>query len=172
MSILLLDELHQALVDAETLYHRLVLLVGESGSGKTPLLRLMAADLKINVINANLSLCTQLLELNPKQRALRLPKLLEKVIVAHANDNEVGNRAGNGAGSNPVIILDNIEILFDTTLRLDPLRLLQNISRNRTIVASWNGRVEGNYLLYAEVGHPEYRKYELGSFLVVPTEQK
>ncbi len=42
-----------------------------------------------------------------------------------------------------VVLLDNLEILFDTALEVEPLRLLQVSSRNRTIVASWNGSYIG-----------------------------
>src|SRR5262249_10886000 len=57
------------------------------------------------------------------------------------------------------VALDNIELLFDATLRQDPLRLLQLVSRNRTVVASWNGDVTGRTLTYAAAGHPEHRRY-------------
>lgn len=155
------EKIKRLLLDAEAQYHRLVLLVGESGSGKTPLLHLLAEELDTSVINVNLALCTQLLALPPKQRALRLPMLLDEII---------SEQAIYETGSQSVIILDNLEILFDTGLQNDPLRLLQGISKNRTILASWNGRVEENHLLYAEIGHPEYRKYGLNSLLFVTTE--
>jgi hypothetical protein len=67
------------------------------------------------------------------------------------------------------VVLDNIEILFDKDLKQDPLRLLQGISRNRSVVASWNGTVSGSKLLYAEAGHPEYRSYDLEDTLIVST---
>ena len=65
------------------------------------------------------------------------------------------------------VILDNLEILFDNALQQDPLRLLQSISRNRAVVASWNGIVNSGRLLYAETGHPEYRSYDSIDALIV-----
>ena len=59
----------------------------------------------------------------------------------------------------PLVLLDNIEILFDAALKQDPLRLLQGVSRNRTIVAAWNGTLENRYLTYASPEHPEHRRY-------------
>jgi len=43
------------------------------------------------------------------------------------------------------------------------------ISRNRTLVAAWNGSFENNYLIYAEPDHPESRRYSYSQsdFLVV-----
>ena len=145
------EKVKRSLDAAEGLYYRLVLLAGEAGSGKTATIRNVAADLGVPVINLNLELAKQMLELSPKQRSLRLPEILEGVVDRHQ----------------PAVVLDNLEVLFDKNLNQDPLRLLQRISRNRTVLASWNGRVERGKLLYAEVGHPEYRKYEINDMLIV-----
>ncbi len=64
-------------------------------------------------------------------------------------------------------VLDNLEILFDKDLKQDPLRLLQGISRNRTVVASWSGIYAEGRLFYAETGHPEYRIYQSVDALIV-----
>ena len=145
------DKIKRSLQAAEGLYHRLVLLVGESGSGKTGVLRDVAKDLGAEVINVNLALSTELLELTAKQRALRLPGILDQIA-----DN-----------AQAIVVLDNLEILFDKDLKQDPLRLLQGISRNRSVVASWNGTTARGKLMYAEAGHPEYRSYELVDLTVV-----
>jgi len=58
-----------------------------------------------------------------------------------------------------LVLLDNIEILFDVHLKQDPLRLLQGLSRNKTVVVAWPGRVLNDTLIYAEPEHPEYRRY-------------
>lgn len=141
----------QSLQEAETLYHRLVLLVGESGSGKTATLRAVAAELGTHVINVNLELSARLIELTERQRTLHLSALFGGVV----------EEAGT------VALLDNIEILFDHGLRQDPLRLLQSVSRNCCVVASWNGAVTGSKLTYAESGHPEYRSYDAADALIV-----
>ena len=49
-----------------------------------------------------------------------------------------------------LILLDNIELLFAVELAQDPLRLLQSLSRNRTVIASWPGTFDGQSLTYAE----------------------
>jgi hypothetical protein len=66
-----------------------------------------------------------------------------------------------------VILLDNIEILFDVSLRQDPLRILQGFSRNKTVVAAWDGSIDNEYIIYATPDHPEYRRYRFRDFLVV-----
>jgi len=145
------DKLKQALQTAEGLYYRLVLLVGEAGTGKTLLLRNLAQELETEVININLALSTELLELGTKQRALALPELLAQIIDK----------------TKPLVLLDNLEILFDKHLKQDALKLLQGLSRNSSVVASWNGRLIADKLIYAEAGHPEYRSYELTDLLIV-----
>ena len=141
----------RSLKTAEGLYHRLVLIVGQAGSGKTTALHAFSAEVNAQVINVNLELSGQLLEMTAKQRTLRLPKLLEQI-------------AATGAQT---VVLDNIEILFDVELRQDPLRLLQHISRNRNVVAAWNGRMDGQKLIYAEPGHREYRQYRAKDVVIV-----
>ena len=138
------DNIKHALKTADSLYHRLVLLVGESGSGKTQTLQAVADDVGTSVINVNLLLSTELLELSTKRRALRLTSLLDDALADCA----------------PPLMLDNLEMLFAIQLRQDPLRLLQEISRNQVVLASWNGKYEASKLLYATPDHPEYRCYE------------
>ena len=145
------DKIKRFLKEADGLYYRLVLLVGKSGSGKTGVLRNIADEFGTSVININLALSRKLLELTAKQRSLRLQETF----------NLVTDKA-----QSPVV-LDNLEILFNKDLSHDPLRLLQGISRNRAVLASWNGTSCNGRLLYAEAGHPEYRSYDLGDMLIV-----
>jgi DNA polymerase III delta prime subunit len=144
-------KIRQSLQAAEGMYHRLVLLVGETGTGKTGVLRDVAEELGTSVININLALAGELLELTAKQRSLRLQDILDRI----------------AARDRSPVVLDNLEILFDKDLKQDPLRLLQSLSRNRTVLASWNGTMNCGRLLYAEAGHPEYRSYESIDALIV-----
>jgi hypothetical protein len=145
------DKIKRSLQAAEGLYHRLVLLVGETGSGKTGVLRDVADDFGTSVVNINLALSSELLELTARQRSLRLPGILDQI----ADKAQL------------LVVLDNLEILFDKDLKQDPLRLLQGLSRNRAVIASWNGTSTGGRLLYAETGHPEYRSYDSADALIV-----
>jgi len=141
----------RSLQSARSLYYRLVLLVGKSGSGKTSVLRDVAEELDAPFININLELSERLLELTAKQRILRLPGILDQI-----------TQTGYST-----VVLDNLEIFFDKELKQDPLRLLQGISRNRSVVASWNGSIVRGKLTYAETGHPEYLCYDLIDTLIV-----
>jgi len=65
------------------------------------------------------------------------------------------------------LVLDNLELLFDQDLKQDPLRLLQGLARNRTLLASWNGTFSIGRLGYAVPGHPEYLAYDAPEALIV-----
>lgn len=140
---------------ADELYHRLVMLVGPAGAGKTAALRDVHNRTAAPLINVNLELSRRMLDLTERQRALQLPRLLSDIVGAFATE---------------VILLDNIEVLFNVSLMQDPLRLLQGLSRNNTVVAAWGGSIDGEYMFYATPDHPEYKRYPLRDFLVVNLE--
>ena len=140
---------------AESLYHRLVLIVGPQGKGKTRALQNIAKRLDAPLMNINLELSRLMLDLTERQRALQAQRLLARIAAEPGSD---------------IILLDNLEILFDIALRQDPLRLLQGLSRSRTVAAAWNGAIENGYLVYAAPHHSEYRRYPVDGFLVVTTE--
>jgi len=147
----LADRVTRSIEQSAELYHRLTLVVGPAGSGKTRALCEVQRRMGAPRVNLNLELSRQMLELTIRQRALQLPRLM----------NEIVDQAGHD-----VILLDNVEILFDVNLKQDPLRLLQGIARNRTVVAAWNGAVENGQVSYATPEHPEYRRYPVHDFLV------
>ncbi|NCD42114.1 MAG: BREX-3 system P-loop-containing protein BrxF [Bacteroidia bacterium] len=151
MSGAIQSKIKTSLVTADSLYHRLVLVVGENKSGKSAVLRDVANKFNMPVTNVNLEISALLLDLTNKQRSLRLPGLLGEIL--------------NNA--HPFVILDNIEILFDKDLKQDPLRILQGISRNHSVIASWGGYFSNGRLQYAEPGHSEYRNYESVGALIV-----
>ena len=143
----------QAIEDAERQFHRLVLLVGPFGSGKTPILRQLARDKGYAYVNVNLTLSQRMLELTRLQRARQVASLVQDLVAAQDSG---------------VILLDNSEMLFDPALQVDPLRLLQSVSRNRTVVVAWNGSYRNETLTYAEPNHPEYREFkDLGAITVL-----
>jgi Cdc6-like AAA superfamily ATPase len=134
-------KLEQAIQQAASQYFRLVILAGAPGAGKTAALQSVAQKMNCQLVNVNLELSKRMLELTRTQRSRQVERLLKAVIAAVPGD---------------VVFLDNLEILFDTGLEVEPLRLLQIVSRNRTIVASWNGSYWDGTLTYAKPGHPEF----------------
>ncbi len=189
----LVEQIIHKIDQAAQLYYRLILVVAPSGMGKTMALRevanaafLIGDNIKVKLkaswcdstslfpffspneerstkhtefgyTNINLALSQRLLSLTERQRSLQVFRLLNEIVEENGTQ---------------VVLLDNIELLFDTSLKQDPLRLLQGISRNRTVVASWNGSIENEHLIYAQPDHPEYRRYPTTGLLVIGIEQR
>ena len=162
---ILADRVVQKIGQAAELYHRLVMLVAPAGAGKTAALQDVHERTAAPLVNVNLELSRRMLDLTERQRALQLPRLLAEIVGASAADlpaprSEAARQAG-------VVLLDNIEVLFDVSLKQDPLRLLQGLSRNKTLVVAWNGSTDGRHVVYATPDHPEYRRYPLRDCVVV-----
>jgi len=151
----LANEVMLRIGQAAELYHRLIVLVAGAGVGKTAALRDVHKRTAAPLVNINLELSRRMLDLTERQRALRLPHLLSEIVNTFPAD---------------VILLDNIELLFDVSLKQDPLRLLHGLSRNKTVVAAISASIDGEHLVYAMPDHPEYRRYPLRDFLVVRPE--
>ena len=151
----LADRVIRRIGQAAELYHRLVMLVAPAGAGKTAALQDVHERTMAPLVNVNLELSRRMLDLTERQRALQLPRLLAEIV---------------GASAAEVVLLDNVEVLFDVSLKQDPLRLLQGLSRNKTVVAAWSGSIDGEHMVYATPDHPEYKRYPLRDFLVVNPE--
>ena len=144
---------------AQELYHRLILVVAASGTGKTGAVKQAAESRGWAYLNVNLELSKRMLDLTGRQRSLQASSVLRDLV------KDVGGET---------VVLDNNEILFDLALQLDPLRVLKDLSRTKTIVATWNGQIDKSGLKYAEPDHPEYQHYPMSEvdFLSVATEGK
>ncbi len=151
----LAEQIIRKVEHAAEFYYRLLLVVAPAGSGKTTALQGVRDRTGAPLVNVNLELSRRMLELTEQQRALRVSLLLQQIV---------------GNGGDEMILLDNIEIIFDVGLKLDPLRLLQGLSRNKTVVVAWKGAIVEDFLTYAVQAHPEYKRYPVRDFLVVSPE--
>jgi len=146
------DDIIQKAQEAHSLYYRLVLVIGQHSSGKTSVLRKVNERINAPLINVSLEMSRQLIGLTDMQRKLRAAEILSELVSQFSDE---------------LVLLDNIELLFDCSLSLDPLKLLQNLSHNKIIVATWPGRLESSYLCYASPGHPEYRSYRINDIILI-----
>ena len=157
MSYQVTDAIFARLQQVAPRYHRLVLVVGPAGAGKTNALEAVRKRTGAPLANLGLELSRRMLELTLDQRPLQLRPFLEQLL----------ETLDEGGG---LVLLDNTELLFDATLKQEPLSLLQGLSRNKTVVAAWTGVLEDGKLRYAAPGHPEHRQYppdDLRSLAVV-----
>jgi hypothetical protein len=151
----LLERIASAMEDARGLFYRLVVVLQPEESERAHLGRLLAERYELGRVNVGLELGEKLMDLPARQRPLHVGRMLEDIA------REVEER---------VIVLENIEILFEVSLKQEPLRLLQGLSRSRIVVAIWSGTLENGNLIYAVPGHPEYRSYPATDLLLVDVE--
>lgn len=132
-----------AIEHAAARYYKIVLVVGKSGSGKTNLLKKICGQMQIPLINLGIELSQKLLPLTTRERKLKTCEIVSELI---------------DALDAPRLAIDNTEIIFDPSLMINPLGLLQSLSRTRLLIWSWNGEVENGHVTYAYPGHPERQR--------------
>jgi len=150
------EELEKLLADVPSLHSQLILLVGPPGSGKTAALLGLAKKLSgpsgdVTPLNVGSALGALLATVPGKARSLEAAHLLRELADEHSH--------------NSVLLLDNIELLFDHHLRLDPLDLLKRQAQSRPVVAAWPGALHDGRLIYARMGHPEYQDYAVSGLV-------
>jgi hypothetical protein len=143
----MIDRLDRLVGDVAALHSKLIVIAGASGAGKSALLANLGGRHDAPVLNVGSELGRRLAARPVKQRALAVPTLLRDLADEHA--------------AKDILLLENIEILFDHMLRLDPLDLLKQLARSRRVVAVWPGELRDGRLIYAEMGHPEHQDYGL-----------
>jgi hypothetical protein len=152
----MLPRLKQLVDEVAPLHSKLILLIGPPGCGKTALLSGLAEQVHVSVMNLGMELGTRLSKLPNKQRRLQAGNLLREIADEHA--------------SGDLLLVDNIELLFDASLAINPLDLLKRLAHARRVVAAWPGEHRQGSgaprLTYAETSHPEHRDYSLDG--VVP----
>ncbi len=148
----LVERLLREVGRVRTAYHRLVLLVGPFGSGKSEALRQTADRSGGRLLNLNLEVSRGLLDVEVRRRALEFPQVLGRLV----------------GRDESLVFLHHIEMIFDPAFELDPLRLLRELSRSRTVVAAWSGGIERKtHLTYANLGHPERQSHPVDDLVIV-----
>lgn len=146
---MLRHDLTNTILEARNSFHRLALLACADSTCRH-------GDFQEygQVLSLGRALSEGLLDLSGRQRVFRVGRLVEEMVSESRGD---------------VVVIDHLDLLFTTELAQDPLLLLQKLGRatNRTIVAVWPGRFEGETLVHAEPGHREYRRYTRPECIVI-----
>jgi hypothetical protein len=124
--------------------HRLMLI--ESPRVAPQFGKILSQELGYSRVNTSYEMSRQLLEMAARSRILNVQPTLRNIVA--------------NAGQAPVL-LDHLEILFDTQLKSDPLSILLDLSRNVTLVAVWPGKLMYHRLEYADAGHPEHKNFSV-----------
>jgi len=147
----MLARLEQLATEIGALHSKLILLVGAPHTGKTALLAAFAGRVEARTLNVGSQLGRRLAAIPLKQRHLQAGTALREL----ADEKAMGD----------LLLMDNIELLFDVTLQLNPLDMLKRHAHSRRVVAVWPGSMREARLIYADIGHPEYRDYVADGFV-------
>lgn len=148
-----LARLEQRVAEIGALRSKLLLLVGAPHTGKTALLSEFSVRIDTKILNAGSELGHRLAAVPQKQRHLKAAAALRELA-------QLCTR-------NDVLLLDNIELLFDTSLQLDPLDLLKRHALCQRVVAVWPGEFKNKRLIYAGMAHPEHRDYSAAGLVTM-----
>jgi hypothetical protein len=141
----MIEKLDNLVEDISGLNSKLILLIGPPRSGKSDLLGQLAERRQARVLSVGAALGRELLTVPGTQRHLLAADLLKEI--------------ADGFVCRGLLLLDNIELLFDRTLQLSPLDLLRRHAHARRVVAVWPGELQEGRLSYAATGHSEHQDY-------------
>jgi len=141
-----LGQLRQSIERAQNYHSQLVVVTGESAA---QLFEHVASADGLLVINLSLELSEKLIEIPRQDRSKSASSMFTDLL----KDRQAG-----------VLLLSHIEILFDRTISVDPLKLLQSSAKNLTLVVAWPGEKTASSLTYAIPSHSEYRSYKASDF--------
>lgn len=141
----MIQSLDRFVEDLVVVNSKLLLLIGPPNSGKSDLLGQLARRRQLQILNVGALLSRELLTVPGPIRHLQAADLLKEF---------AGDFTSNG-----ILLLDNLELLFDKSLRLNPLDLLRRHAQARRVIAAWPGSLSENRLSYATTGHPEHQDY-------------
>ncbi|WP_354679222.1 BREX-3 system P-loop-containing protein BrxF [Cupriavidus plantarum] len=151
----MIEKLERLVDEVGALHSKLILLIGPPHSGKTALLQALSAKRDVKPLNVGAELGGRLAAMPQRNRHLQTTTILRELADRHS----IGD----------LLLLDNIELLFDRSLQLDPLELLKRHAHAKCVVAVWPGELQGDTragrLTYAGMGHPEHQDYSLAGLV-------
>ena len=148
-----LAQLEMLIDDIAAVHTKLVLLVSARGGGKTKLLGEFGLKLHIQPTNVGLELARRLATTPFNKRGFSAGELLREIADKERNDDP--------------LLLDNLELLFEPGLPINPLDLIKQLAHSKRVVAVWPGELRGDRLIYADMSHPEHRDYSRDGVVVI-----
>ena len=149
----MLAKLERLIGEIGDINSKLILPVGTSRSGKTQLLRQLSAKLNIEPLNVGLELGRRLAATPNSKRGFSAGELLREIADQERTEDP--------------LLLDNLELLFEPGLQINPLDLVRRLAHSKRVVAVWPGELRGDRLVYADMSHPEHRDYSRDGVVVL-----
>ena len=149
----MLPTLEKLIREIGDLNSHLILLAGPSRGGKTRLLRQLGARLNIEPLNVSLELGRRLAVTPNTKRGFLAGERLREIADQERTEDP--------------LLLDNLELLFEPSLQINPLELLKRLAHAKRVVAVWPGELRNNRLTYADMGHPEHQDVSRDGLVVL-----
>jgi hypothetical protein len=134
-------ELQADLGRASSEHYRLVWLAGGTDSERYALLRALAETEDGVFVEVGKKLSAALLEVPAPLRTASVEECFAACL---------------GESSGFVACLNHLEILFDPSLRINPVTLVKRASRHALIVAAWPGSTKDGQLTFGSPDHPAF----------------
>jgi hypothetical protein len=151
--IISFQNIESAISQSPNRLYRLIIVIGVDSPSRSDFFRKLATRIP-DCVYLNLGL-----EIS---RALKnIPSIERKQVLSHYLKETI-SKPDVG-----VLLLDRLGVLFDPDLECDPIRFLKELSRSHTVVASIGGEYVNGVLTYAEQGHSEYRRLDVGDAVIV-----
>ena len=147
-----LEQLQRLLTDAGQLHSKLILLAGGSSEERVALLEALQESLHSKPLHLGISLASKLAELPQRERGLQAGNLLREIAQLHAPTGP--------------LLMEGVELLFDSSLKVNALDLLKRQSLTRPVVALWPGEWGNGRLTYAVLGNAEYQDHAAHGLIV------
>jgi len=128
---------------ARRAHFRLIWVAGGSPSERTAVLRATAEAENGVFVELGKKLSSLLLEVPVPLRTASVEECFSGCLAGSCGD---------------VTCLDHLEILFEPSLLINPVSLIQGKSRHTILVAAWPGTVAQGYLLFGPPDHPAHLK--------------
>ncbi|WP_286230460.1 BREX-3 system P-loop-containing protein BrxF [Neobacillus mesonae] len=149
MSIHFLEQISRAISDVSNRYYKQIF-VYDYRDGKS--VKKFAETHSLPYINVNIEISRILQYIPVDRRSFQITEVFQQLIDKYPDS---------------VICLDYYELLFDNSLAIDPMILIKNNSRYKTLIISWRGKIIGDTLIHAEPGHPEYKKFNVQDAIII-----
>lgn len=143
MSEELILRVRNACRDAEYQSFKLVLVVIPQDLQSDVLKELLKSS--VRTINLSKELSRKLVSLSINDRVQQL----------RTDVSEIANEC------NESVWMSNLDVLFEQSLRNDPMILLKKVARSKVLVAVWPGEIAETSLVYSKPGKPDHQSYLL-----------
>ena len=101
-----------------------------------------------SAISMNKRLASELIKVKPTRRTMQLEKCFVKVLDSLPEQS----------------IIKDIDVLFNPAYKVDVMKLLSSVYKQKQFSLVWPGNYADGKLTYSEEGYPDYRIYEIKDY--------